>query len=474
MSEIALLLDEIRGMKRRLQALETVQEHPGFAASDVARLSIANTFADTNTFESDVIVEGDLTVDQDAFVTGDVLATGIVQAAAAWISGVAVSLNAKLYCGFNGNEPYETTYTGSSTGHRGQVGTESGGVIYRPGKFGKAVQIAEATTNLITNPSFETNTTGWSTQTGGETIARVTTDAYYGSACLKFTGSVSYAYGRARMTGIGVSASTTYTMTLWVKAASAADVGKNVRLSLIGNSSGETASASSTALTSNWQRVSLSKTTNGSDSTLIAACVLYNDLSGASFLLDGVQLEAKAYATPYCDGSLGSGHSWSGTAHASTSSRADAKLSYAASVLPVTAGTLAFWYYNPAVDGVVRRLILAYTGTSDQFYLQRSAAGYAVWNVNGTTIFSSAPLATGWNHIAMTWSGGTRYLYVNGVANSSGAIGSWTQQTMYVGSYSFADNNGNGLFDELAVLTRAATADEIRAIYESNAQLICS
>ncbi len=40
MSEIRMLMDEIRDLKRRLQALETSQEHPGFAASDVARKSL--------------------------------------------------------------------------------------------------------------------------------------------------------------------------------------------------------------------------------------------------------------------------------------------------------------------------------------------------------------------------------------------------------------------------------------------------
>ncbi len=49
MSEIRMLLDEIRDLKRRLQALETRGEHPGFAASDVARLSVANTFAGVQT-----------------------------------------------------------------------------------------------------------------------------------------------------------------------------------------------------------------------------------------------------------------------------------------------------------------------------------------------------------------------------------------------------------------------------------------
>jgi hypothetical protein len=60
-------------------------------------------------------------------------------------------------------------------------------------------------------------------------------------------------------------------------------------------------------------------------------------------------------------------------------------------------------------------------------------------------------------------------MYIDGVLNSSGAIGTWTESTLWVGSYSLANNNANALFDELVILSRAASADEIRAIYESNA-----
>lgn len=83
MSEIRMLLDEIRELKRRLQALETRQEHPGFAASDVARLSVANTFAgiqtipntglhllDTNASHDLIVKPGsDLTADRTLTVT---------------------------------------------------------------------------------------------------------------------------------------------------------------------------------------------------------------------------------------------------------------------------------------------------------------------------------------------------------------------------------------------------------------------
>jgi hypothetical protein len=45
-----------------------------------------------------------------------------------------------------------------------------------------------------------------------------------------------------------------------------------------------------------------------------------------TYYVDALQVEEKGYATTYCDGSLGVGYSWSGTAHASTSTRLDSYL----------------------------------------------------------------------------------------------------------------------------------------------------
>lgn len=51
-------------------------------------------------------------------------------------------------------------------------------------------------TNSITNPGLETDTTGWATW-DNSTIARVTTKAKYGDACLKVNGDGAHAAGRA-------------------------------------------------------------------------------------------------------------------------------------------------------------------------------------------------------------------------------------------------------------------------------------
>lgn len=59
------------------------------------------------------------------------------------------------------------------------------------------------------------------------------------------------------------------------------------------------------------------------------------------------QVEKKTYATSYCDGSLGTGYSWSGTANASSSTRASASISIPnANHLTTGSFSVAFWLNN--------------------------------------------------------------------------------------------------------------------------------
>ena len=47
-----------------------------------------------------------------------------------------------------------------------------------------------ARSNLIVNPSFKTNTTGWSA-TGSSTLSRITSDYFYGSSSLQVAKAAS-------------------------------------------------------------------------------------------------------------------------------------------------------------------------------------------------------------------------------------------------------------------------------------------
>lgn len=454
----------------------------GEEGSNYARTDIAETFTD------DVIVEGDLTVDQDANVTGDVLATGIVQAAAAWISGVAVSLNAKLYCGFNGNEPYETTYTGSSTGHRGQVGTESGGVIYRPGKFGKAVQIAEATTNILLNPTFESapgtfSNAGhsfWGSSTGTDGGQ----DSRFAGCVLRWTkGS-----GPAEMLGPvfpDYTSGVSYTFSFWARS----NASRNFTFRIKNNGSPYDSAVTSSTLTATteWQRFTATLTmTSGLGSTYRPFVVMYGGTSGVDWIeIAEFQVEQKSYATPLCAGHLGSGHSWSGTAHASMSSRTAAALTYSNVNFPARVGggdvaTIMCWANTSRASGAQRLWHVKGADNNNNVTLSPGEGLYinGGWRIGATGIQQSA---SEWVHWAVTFDfGADQYrVYKNGteVTGSpyAGGLSSPDLQSnpIRVG-YGYDGNQFNGLIDDFAIISRALSADEIRAIYESNAQLICS
>lgn len=187
-----------------------------------------------------------------------------------------------------------------------------------------SVLVPAARTNLVINPSFETNTTSW-TAIGGS-IARSTTQQYHGSYSLAITPTATTNDG-ARFDTVSLTSTTLY-------AYSAKVLGqKNVSYKLAIETTGgsELASVVFTA-TGRWQwiwgyylesatttrRVTLRK--NGSAST----AVIY---------LDGVQVEALTDASnkvsTYIDGDqLGlvpnqspPAYVWNGTPHASTSTR---------------------------------------------------------------------------------------------------------------------------------------------------------
>ena len=95
-------------------------------------------------------------------------------------------------------------------------------------------------------------------------------------------------------TQITISGSTTYTLSIWAKASTTAQVGNNfkVRWKRI---TGDSVSAETTfALTADWQRYSTTGTTAANNTTM--ACYV-GGVSGSEALVWGAQLEVGSYAT---------------------------------------------------------------------------------------------------------------------------------------------------------------------------------
>lgn len=208
-------------------------------------------------------------------------------------------------------------------GGAGGTGSSSGPLRYRDGHNPPTdvALIEAAVTNYLPNPSIETNTTGWS---GSSTRTRVTLPEYVGGWSLQST---------AASPGQGIAATTSVTYQ------PAAVAGETWTLSFyyIGAVGGEQATAYLEGVlspggtitedetlvitaTTSWQRAVLPITLAGGTTANIKYRVLHT--AATTIYFDGLQLEKKPTATSYIDGAQGTGYAWTGSAHASTSTRA--------------------------------------------------------------------------------------------------------------------------------------------------------
>lgn len=376
-----------------------------------------------------------------------------------WIGPHAIQLKGVLLLShFDGRAPYETNYSGEPNGHMGQVATVAGGVIYRPGKFYKAAQLAGAVTNCVHNPSIETNTTGWGVA-GGAAVTRITNLGYVGTCCAKLSGSTN-GYTNIVVTS-ATSANTQYTMSAYV-----CGTGK-FRLRIYDNVSSYRQSAEFTA-SSEWVRYTYTATFGTGSTDRQCGFISTN---GVDIYFDAVQLEAGAAATPYCDGSLGDGHAWTGTAQASSSTRAEAKLTYnATGNISATAGTIMAWVSKCNLSHTMALIAGDINGSID-IYTSGTTINVNQRNVQALITYNYSWATDTWVHVAVTWAGTAVTLYVNGasVATGTASAAFVVPSGLVVGRRSDAQYNWGGWIDDLCILGYASPANEIRAIYESNA-----
>lgn len=399
--------------------------------------------------------------------------------------GFAVD-NALAHFPFDGPRPYETDYQVNVRGHLGQNPELVGGVIGRPGRFGKGVQLGQAVTNLVENPSFEGSENYWSA-TGDDEYDHVTDDAVYGSKCghvYDTLGGSSYIYNAG--SGLTVSQGTTHTFSAYVKG-TGDSVGETVTIYLreAGGAQASASSSNSVVLTAAWQWIDVSRTIVETDRTALnhwINCTANDD----GWYVDGVQLEQETDATPYCDGSLGDGHDWDGADHASTSTRAAAQLKlddYAADLFQPQ-GSMSGWLvpqWSSAVAANHSVFDWRDDGSGDRLFLNIRpdskfdlyvAAAYRITNVG------SGSLSAG-DHIfwCVTWDydGGDWKLYIredDGTLYTGSYSGSETYRAMdqmNVGSNYLGGTPCDGMIDDLLIVDRVLSDDEVDALYLSGA-----
>jgi len=379
-----------------------------------------------------------------------------------------------MVCHFDGPKPYNKTNTGNATGHLGQMATANGGVIYRPCKYGKGVQIAGQATNLITNPEFAIDAVGWNSLSSYSTVSNSSGDSVIVGGCLKIESIVDNApFLQGACPSIAIPDPTaTYTWSVCYKASNACN---NVQLFVHwkgGSNPGYTSNLVDFSLDSigQWCRISAQFTPDYADRTQVNVYIQF-DLTpgttiGASAYIDAASLTQADYATPYLSGAMGAGHSWSGTAHNSTSVRDAATLTYNNPLNSSTGGVIMGWI--PAAGSSTQPTSYLFDGEGLSAYF--SNIDQKIYFTDGTNAIATPALtfdAEEHQYLAFGYSNGGLVIWRNGEQVASG--GSYQQPTLgntfWLGSDSAGANQANGWFDELIITDHLPTINQIRAYY---------
>lgn len=377
----------------------------------------------------------------------------------------------KLIAHFEGPKPYPTDFRGDPNGHLGQKATVTGGVIYRPGKFGKAAQFAGATMNLCHNPTLGGTYTGGvasgttESDPGGTLTPSKNTDPRFieigtASQKIKFAGGQANDFLRFEHATMNNATTYTWFVRFYLESGS-------VNLSAW---KGDT-SVSQTFSQKGWHTFELTDTSTASGSNF--AFLINAPTAAAVVYVDQVQIEQKSYRTPLCSGELGAGHSWSGTAHNSTSSRTGALLTYeTAGNIRADRGTVAAWIYILASTGT-DLYVFRVVGTTGLITLVLNSSLRLVGYWSANSVSTDILAAKTWYHVAMTFDGETLTVYINGVQVAAQAASGFAGMpaTMSVGTSSSSGGHINGYVDDLTIYDHAASAAEIRALYEDAGML---
>jgi len=192
-----------------------------------------------------------------------------------------------------------------------------------------AQQPAVTRTNLITNPNFEVNTTGW---TGSGTFARTTAQFYSGVASMSLTYTGSGTVLVEQSTRPVVTAGLTYTASFYMK--QSVNAGLVVCNFMWYNAAGSLIlddSHQSNDPTTEWQRFSYTRTAPANAVSCSFRVYQFLGEGGGAVatvnFVDAFLIEQASSALPYFDGTYVNDYQgygilskgWSGTANASTS-----------------------------------------------------------------------------------------------------------------------------------------------------------
>ncbi|MFC1600706.1 LamG-like jellyroll fold domain-containing protein, partial [Patescibacteria group bacterium] len=316
---------------------------------------------------------------------------------------------------------------------------------------------------------------------GNITDTEETTSPYYkfGSKSAKLVAGANDYYSTRSL----VTSGTTYTLSAYVYDGTAGNVGGTVD-NTVAQLVYEGANISGTTYTDmggGWWRLTYSA---DAIQTGVEHFGVYA-LNGMTVYVDGIQLEAKDYATTYTDGALGSNYSWSSTAYESTSSRTTTQLDYSdTNNISVNEGAISFWHKRgfAKTNNNIQRLFLWGNSTDyiSLYYYTPSDLRIEFYQ-NGSIVDCGSGVTTSvdpgeWQHFTITWimnSAGsdTCQEYVNGGTNGTPVSGQSYSFSptgdIFVGHNGYGGGNSNATISNLQIYDNSLTSAEVTDLYYS-------
>lgn len=298
---------------------------------------------------------------------------------------------------------------------------QNGTITPRPGlkpygvnTYQRGTSAISTVSNLVANPSFEVDTTGWSAFNSG-TLSRVTSQQYSGTASLQVVSSGGANSGVQGALYTSLTASSSYTYSVYFKA----PIGVFVGLQLDSYTTGLAYVATAFGqLVGNgaWQRLSVTAPL-GSTETALRPYIYVNN-NAQTFYLDAAMLQVGSTAISYFDGSTttvdskitqtSQVYAWTGTANASISTFT----TYSYTPVPILGQVFEYVYMNSATTPATAESWMIWAEN-------RSSSGTICIAKNGnaaTTVSGKTYLTTANFHFEQIYG---KVLIMNGVDNLS-------------------------------------------------------
>lgn len=374
-------------------------------------------------------------------------ANGLVVEDSAAAGGVYVNCAPIL----GANDTFAASFLDTTTAAGGETPATSTGIQYISTDFGRGIATDIALTNLISNPSIETNTTGYASD-GTVALSRSSEEASEGTYSLKWV----YTSGSANVYYIlspDFATNTDHYFKVRAKRASGGVISSTQIRPLINWGSGNTGlltTATYTPLGDGWYEIAVPFTSGATVTISIASLTVQAGYTSENWYFDCWQVTATDHNPAYFDGSFGTGYAWSGTANASTSTKVATDFDYSGVLttgVSAEGGVTVRFRSDRREIGLVQT-IFTNTSASPQTIHAYLEAGIGntlrvYCDYGASSNFSAEQLSVGtWYTLTMKWNSTTVSIQIDSEAAETfahGGVVSSGATTLAIGSNGGSD-----------------------------------